>query len=130
MRVDGACHCSAVSFEADVSVEDVVICHCLDCQTMSGAPFRVHAPASMTSFQLRGEPTRYVKIGSSGAEIVTAFCAVCGSSLFSHRREDPRFVALRVGALAQRAQLAPKKQGFCDYAMPWAWNIEGVPRVS
>jgi hypothetical protein len=130
MRVGGACHCGAVSFEADVSAEDVVICHCLDCQAMSGAPYRVHTPASMASFQLRGEPTRYIRVGSCGAEIVTASCAVCGSSLFSHRREEPRLVALRVGALAQRAQLAPKKQGSCDYAMPWARNIEDVPPVS
>jgi hypothetical protein len=130
MKVDGGCHCGAVTFEANVDTGEVVICHCLDCQTMSGAPFRVHAPASIDSFVLHGEPTRYSKIGSSGAEIVTAFCGACGSSLFSHRRENPRFIALRLGALAQKAQLPPKKQGFCDRALPWAWNIEGIPRVS
>ena len=36
MKIDGACHCEAIAFEADVNPESVVICHCTDCQTMSG----------------------------------------------------------------------------------------------
>ena len=130
MKVDGACHCGAVRLEGDVDPTQVVICHCTDCQTMSGAPYRVHAPAAIATFAVEGEPTRYVKVGSSGAEIVTAFCGVCGASLFSHRRDEPRYVALRVGALRQKAQLAPKRQGFCSSAMDWAWDIRGVPKVS
>ena len=96
---------------------------------MSGAPYRVNVPVLSEKFSLSGEPKRYTKIGSSGSEIVTTFCGTCGSPLFSYKGASPRFVNLRLGGVRQRADLAPKVQGFCDSAMPWAWDITGVRRI-
>jgi hypothetical protein len=129
MKIDGQCHCGAIHFEAEIDPERVVICHCSDCQTISGAPYRVNAPAPRAGFQLSGEVTQYEKIGSSGARIVTAFCGVCGAGIFSHRAENAQYVNIRVGSIRQRATLTPKAQGFCDSAMPWAWDISTVGRI-
>ena len=40
MKVEGGCHCGAIAFEAEVHPDNVSICHCTDCQTLSGAPYR------------------------------------------------------------------------------------------
>ena len=40
LDIDGACHCSRMSFEANIHPDNVVICHCTDCQAFSGAPYR------------------------------------------------------------------------------------------
>ncbi len=42
MQIDGACHCGNIAFEAEVDPETVRICHCTDCQTMSGSLFRAN----------------------------------------------------------------------------------------
>src|SRR3954469_1711270 len=42
MRVDGACHCGAIAYQADVEEGTANICHCLDCQTLTGSAFRVN----------------------------------------------------------------------------------------
>ena len=41
MQIHGAGHCGAVSFTADIDPSRVVLCHCTDCQMMSGSAFRM-----------------------------------------------------------------------------------------
>ena len=45
MKVDGACHCGLISFTAEIEPSRVMVCHCSDCQVLSGAPFRANAVA-------------------------------------------------------------------------------------
>jgi hypothetical protein len=130
MIVDGSCHCGAIRYQADVNPDTSIICHCTDCQTISGAPFRVNVAASTRTLQVTGEPKTYTKRGDSGAEVTTAFCGTCGAALYSGKGEAPKFVFLRLGAIRQRADLPPKAQGFCTSAMPWAMDITGIPQVS
>jgi hypothetical protein len=129
MKIDGGCHCGAILYQAEINPDHVVICHCTDCQAMSGAPYRVNVVAPTETFVLHGEPARYAKTGSSGAQIITTFCGVCGSALYSRKAENPKSVNIRLGGVRQRAELPPKMQGFCDSAMPWAWDIQGVRKI-
>ena len=39
MKVEGACHCGFISVEAEIDPKKVSICHCTDCQTISGSAF-------------------------------------------------------------------------------------------
>ncbi len=66
MKIDGACHCGRISYEAEVNPDLVVICHCTDCQTNSGAPYRANVPVRLENFRLKGEPKTYVKTADSG----------------------------------------------------------------
>src|SRR5262245_59704963 len=123
MKIDGQCHCGASTYEADINPDNVILCHCTDCQTMSGGPYRVNVPVLVENLVLRGNPKRYTKIADSGAEIVTTFCDTCGTPIFSQSARNPKALNLRLGNATQRAQLPPKRQGFCESAMPWAWQI-------
>jgi hypothetical protein len=67
MKVDGACHCGNVAFEADVDPATARICHCTDCQTMSGSLFRANIQAAGDAFRLvGGTPKFYIKTADSG----------------------------------------------------------------
>ncbi|MBV9992435.1 MAG: GFA family protein [Alphaproteobacteria bacterium] len=128
MDIQGACHCGRITYEARIDPARVVLCHCTDCQTFSSAPYRASVPVRPENFQLSGEPKSYVKTAASGNAIVQAFCGGCGTPLYSHRRNDPPYLNLRLGAVKQRAELPPRLQGFCESAMPWAFDITQVPR--
>ncbi len=60
MKVHGACHCGAITIEGEVDPEKVTLCHCSDCQTMSGAPFRSSVPVPGKTFNITGKPATYV----------------------------------------------------------------------
>src|SRR5689334_18981220 len=42
MKIDGRCHCGEITFEAEVDPDALHICHCTDCQTLSGSAFHEH----------------------------------------------------------------------------------------
>src|SRR5206468_2326545 len=82
MKVNGSCHCGNIEFDAEVDTNTVVVCHCTDCQALTGSAFRVIVPAKVESFRMRGgSPQIYVKVAESGAKRVQAFCPVCGTPL-------------------------------------------------
>jgi len=62
MDIDGACHCGFITYEATVDPERAVICHCTDCQILSGTAFRTAIPAPAETFRiLTGKPKIYLK---------------------------------------------------------------------
>ena len=130
MKVQGACHCGAIRYEAEVDPAMTTICHCTDCQTLSGSAFRTVVPAPKASFRLlSGKPKAYIKTADSGNQRVQAFCADCGSPIYSSATtEDFPAYSLRVGLLKQRGQLRPKIEVFRRSALDWNPDLEGTQR--
>jgi hypothetical protein len=130
MKVDGQCHCGAIRFEAEVAPGTIGICHCTDCQTLTGSAFRAVVPAPAASFVLRGIPTEYIKTAESGTKRRHAFCPSCGTPVYATAMENPASYSLRVGTLRQRAELgAPARQIWCRSALPWTTSLDAVPRA-
>ena len=127
MKVSGACHCGKIRFTAEVDETRVVVCHCTDCQVLSGSPFRVTVSAARASLQLLGEPSSYLKIADSGARRLQAFCGDCGTPLYSAAGDDSQQLFLRLGAIEQREALRPALQIWQRSAMAWLGQLDGVP---
>ncbi len=131
MKIDGGCHCGFIKYEAEVNPEKVIVCHCTDCQTLSGAPFRSVVFAPEEHFKLTsGKPKVYVKIADSGNEREQTFCPECGAPIYaSSVGGHPRNLGIRVGSIRQRDQLVPKSQYFCKSAQTWLSVLESLPQA-
>jgi hypothetical protein len=130
MKVDGSCHCGSVTYEAEINPDQVVICHCTDCQTFSSAPYRVSVfGVPSENFRIEGSPKTYIKTGGSSRKVLVAFCGDCGTALYSTSSDTEGPLNLRIGAIKQRGELIPKMQGFCGSGMPWATNIDGIHKI-
>jgi hypothetical protein len=121
MKIDGGCHCGAIAYEAEVDPETVSICHCTDCQHLSGSVYRTSVQAKREALQfLKGRPKEYVKTAQSGAKRAQGFCADCGTPIYSG---DPGgnspVYFIRAGSVRQRAQLVPRRQIWCSSRLPW-----------
>lgn len=130
MKIDGSCHCGKITYEAEVDPEQVSICHCVDCQKLTGTAFRVTVPAAGENFAiLKGEPKVYIKTtADSGNPREQAFCADCGSHLYATSvGEGPKTYGLRVGTARQRDQLVPKRQIWHQSALSWLDGIGSLP---
>ena len=53
MKIQGACHCGDISYEAIIDPARVSICHCTDCQALTGSAYRVTVPTLIKDFELR-----------------------------------------------------------------------------
>jgi hypothetical protein len=127
MKVQGRCHCGAIRFEAEADPSRVAICHCTDCQSLTGTAYRVSVHAEPGSLKHHGEvPRTYIKTADSGARRAQVFCPSCGSPLYTYDADDPRDHGLRVGCLAQRRELVPRIRYWCGSALPWSLDLRGM----
>jgi hypothetical protein len=122
MQIDGHCHCGVIVYEAEIDPADVKICHCTDCQALSGSAFRTVALTSKGGFRLlSGTPKEYVKVAESGRRRIQAFCPECGSPIYATSEgPEPKVYSIRIGTSVQRDQLVPKAQIWSRSALPWA----------
>lgn len=129
MRVHGSCHCQAVRYQAEVDPRRTGLCHCTDCQKLTGSAYRVSVPAIDGTFRLlAGEPRVYIKTGDSGSRRAQAFCGGCGSPLYTYDAEQPQAIGLRVGCIEERAALVPRRQKWCRSALGWTQSLSALER--
>lgn len=129
MKVTGRCHCGKISFAAEIDPAQGRVCHCTDCQQMSGSAFRYNVSTLPGTFAVTsGAPKTYVKTADSGNRRAQVFCADCGTHLWaSDAVDNPQTVGLRVGTLDQRTELHPSRQIWVRSALPWAMDLTGLP---
>jgi hypothetical protein len=129
MKIDGGCHCGAIAYEAEIDPDKVSICHCTDCQKITGTAFRVTVFAPESDFRiLRGLPKEYLRTAESGNRRANGFCPDCGSQLYATSAGDgPKVYGIRLGTSRQFAELPPKRQTWHRSAMPWLPGFEGIP---
>lgn len=131
MRIDGGCHCGYLTYEADINPAEVGICHCTDCQTLTGSAFTTYVFAGKGSFRLlTGKPKLYVKTAQSGSRRAQAFCPECGTRIYASAAvPDPERYNLRVGTIRQRRELRPQTQIWCRSALDWVTDLASVKRI-
>lgn len=129
MKIDGRCHCGLVTFEADIDPERVSICHCTDCQTLTGSPYRVTVLCSCEQIRLTGKaPKIYTKVGDNGGKRLQHFCPDCGSPLFTSGEDNGALDwGIRWGSIRQRDKLEPTRQIWCRSAAPWINDLAKLP---
>jgi hypothetical protein len=128
VKVSGSCHCGFVAIEAEIDPAAASICHCTDCQKLSGSPYRASVRAEAGQFRIvAGQPATYIKTAASGNRRAQGFCPKCGSPIFSTAMEQPAPHMLRIGILDQRAQIAPRRRIWCESELAWSQDISKLP---
>jgi len=129
MHITGGCHCGHVTYEAELDTQRVAICHCVDCQRLTGSPFRVTAVVSESDLKLTGgRPKMYKRVADSGRVRQQYFCPECGSQLFVNGEgEASKIWGIRWGSIDQRAEVKPQRQVWCRSAAPWLADIAELP---
>jgi hypothetical protein len=127
MKIDGHCHCGQITFEADVDPDAVTVCHCTDCQRLTGSAFRANVSAPAAQFTLRGTPKSYIKTAESGNQRRHAFCGNCGTPIYACAIDNPQSYSLRVGTITQRSAFSPRRQIWRRSALNWVDTLSTVP---
>jgi|OM-RGC.v1.025295586 Uncharacterized conserved protein len=128
MKITGSCFCGDITYEATTQNNNVVVCHCSDCQRMSSGPFRAVVIADPNSVDFtKGQPKEYVKTAQSGNKRAQGFCANCGTSLYATNESSiDRIYGLRLGSIDQRDLFKPSIQIWTKSALPWLDDLHHV----
>lgn len=129
ININGSCHCGELEFEAVVDENKVMLCHCTDCQKLSGTAFRsvvVSEPNGLIF--TKGKAKEYIKVAESGNSRAQGFCEHCGSGIYATSADKSnRIYGIRVGCLEQRNILTPIRQIWCRSAVPWLNQVTELP---
>ncbi len=128
MKVTGQCHCGEIAYSAEIDPEQLMVCHCRDCQRLTGSAFRVTVPVSADRFcLLHGEPSIYFKIADSGSRRGHAFCGSCGAPVFRLPTDNNPNYSLRIGGLDQCSELpVPRRQIWSQRRLQWVCAIDQI----
>jgi hypothetical protein len=130
MKLDGGSHCGSITYEAEIDPGEVRICHCTNCQTLSGTAFRTMVPVPEDVFTLSGDPKSYVRTAESGAKRAQAFCPECGAPIYSTAvGGGPKVHDIRLGTARQRDELPPKAQVWFRSAQHWLTDLNSIPKI-
>jgi hypothetical protein len=83
----GGCHCRALRYKLTAPPLGVYVCHCTDCQSLSGAAFAIGAVVPTPAFTLTGSLRLIRRVLGSATISHRAICPdcgvwVCGGSIF------------------------------------------------
>jgi len=130
MKIDGGCHCGQIRYEAQIDPLTVTVCHCTDCQTLSGSAFRTAVPVTKENFRLlSGQLKAYTKTAESGNRRLQTFCPECGTPIYSAGPGHTGVFYIRVGTSRQRSQLRPQLQIWSRSAQNWVTELAAVKRL-
>jgi hypothetical protein len=123
----GGCACGEIRFRITAPLMGVGVCHCTACQKASGGPPNYVALAPTAGFEVtKGEARIYLSKGDSGEDVGRAFCAACGSPLWSLPPGGP-FMPVKLGALDDTSDLAPSLHLYTASAPAWHLMHDGLP---
>ncbi len=115
-----SCQCGQLSLVCTGEPLRISVCHCLECQKRSGAPFAAQARYPAAQVTVTGESRRWTRIGSSGNPAEHHFCDTCGTTLWYHTAAYlPDAFAVAIGAFADPAFPAPSVSVYENRKHPW-----------
>ena len=103
MKINGACLCGNIIWQATIDPALVGVCHCKDCQTLGGSAFQFTTQVARKNFALlTGKLTAYIKTALSGNSRAMSFCECCTTMVHTGNTNDTGLLSLRLGGCKQK----------------------------
>jgi hypothetical protein len=117
---DGGCACGAIRYRLSEDPLGLHVCHCRDCQQVTGSAFVMTMPIHVRSLEvLRGEPAPFPFISPDGLSKCCLRCRDCGSRLWGQIGDAPALLALQPGTLDDTTWLQPVAHIWTSRKQPW-----------
>jgi len=120
MKATGGCLCGQIRYEVNYDTFIAGRCHCRDCQYVSGGePTAAVAFPSNAVRTVKGLARVFNTYADSGTRVFRAFCADCGTPLFSGSEGNPEMIAVKIGSFDDPSRFTPAHHIWVSSAQPW-----------
>ena len=129
MALRGGCACGAIPYELRDRPLIVHVCHCRDCQRITGSAFVINNWIEEKCVAASGAaPRSFTLPGGSGKRHDVLFCDTCGTTVWSryHIVTSP-CLFVRAGTLDDPSAVTPDVHIFTRSKVPWLALPKGVP---
>lgn len=117
--ISGGCLCGAIRFEASAEATFQLLCHCTDCQTVSGAAAYAAYVVPLDSLRVtQGEPSHFEVTADSGRINSRHFCPTCGTRVWAVL-EEMGVASVNGLALDDRSHFQPAANHMVSSAPDW-----------
>ena len=117
---EGGCVCGAVRYRLLEDPLELHVCHCRNCQTVSGSAFVMCMPVHIQSLELlKGDPAGVSFESPDGLAKRNRRCPTCGCCIWGEIDGLPEVVALQAGTLDDTSWLEPVAHIWTIRAQPW-----------
>lgn len=129
MKITGGCYCGKVRYEAEGEPIMRALCHCRECQYISGGGANVALAMPMSGFRYTsGEPKDFER-SDLESPVKRQFCPDCGTSLASLPPVLPDVIILKVGTLDDPSVFgAPDMAMYCIEKQDFHYLPDGMPQ--
>lgn len=125
----GGCLCGAIRYEVTSEPLAAALCHCRDCQYVSGGePAAVVVVARDALKITKGAPKSYSVVADSGKHVTRKFCENCGTPLFSDVESNPAIWVVKAGSFDDPSWIKPGAIFYTSSAQPWAHMDPNLPQ--
>ncbi len=125
-RISGGCLCGAIRFETTAEPQFQLLCHCTDCQTVSGASAYAAYVVPLDSLQvIQGKATHFDVTADSGRVNARHFCPTCGTRVWAVLKEMG-MASVNGLALDDRTHFQPGAHHMSDSAPQWC-QLDDLP---
>jgi hypothetical protein len=119
----GKCFCGDVKYNVTEEAIAFVVCHCTDCQALSGGgPAHIQV-VTKDSLKIDDPSKRIADFSSkadSGNLVTRHFCSRCGTPMFETLEADPSIRLVKSGTMDDASQLKVDATVYTSSAQPWA----------
>ena len=114
-----SCSCGRLRVTCTGEPVRVSMCHCLECQKRTGAPFGAQARFNRSQVSSEGDVTEFARTGDEGNRVTFRFCPTCGSTVYWTLSGLPDIVAVALGNFAERDLPVPRISVYESRRHPW-----------
>jgi hypothetical protein len=126
-KLTGGCQCGDIRYEVIGALQQLVACHCVDCQRQSGGAFGMALVVDEEDFRLtQGELKTYPSKSDAGRAKLGAFCPVCGTRIYHKLEWRKGKVSVKPGTLDDTSLLTPDIHIWAASKQPWITIPENV----
>lgn len=121
------CLCGGIEIEVSGRLGPVVYCHCTRCRKASGTAFGANADVRRRywTWVSGGDLVREYE---SSPGVYRAFCATCGSKLYSRRDGEPDALRIRLGLLDDDPERRSLAHFWVSSRAPWYGITDDLPQ--
>ncbi|MCH7937282.1 MAG: GFA family protein [Proteobacteria bacterium] len=119
-KLTGGCQCGDIRYEVIGAPQQLVVCHCVDCQRQSGSAFGMALVVNEEDFRLtQGELKTYPSKSDAERAKLGLFCPECGTRIYHKIEWRKGMVSVKPGTLDDTTMLKPDIHIWTASKQPW-----------